>query len=178
MSRGLKNRRFELNLSKITRPVATIKSVRFALLSLQWRHNYHNCVSNHQPHDCSLKRLFGRRSKKTWKLCVTGLCAVNSPEAGEFPAQMISNAENVSISWRHHASSPARKVSETWGMRYRVDVRSSFYRLLCIHYIVTETKWSMCSCGKIVMRSQITGVSIVCSLVLSWAHKPLFHTWI
>ena len=26
----------------------------------------------------------------------------NSPEPGEFPAQMASNAEKVSISWRHH----------------------------------------------------------------------------
>ena len=25
---------------------------------------------------------------------------------GEFPAQMASNAENVSISWRHHESFP------------------------------------------------------------------------
>ena len=31
------------------------------------------------------------------------LCAGNSPEAGEFPAQIASNAENVSIWWRHHA---------------------------------------------------------------------------
>ena len=30
-SHGLKNRRFESNLSKITRPVAAIKSLRFAL---------------------------------------------------------------------------------------------------------------------------------------------------
>ena len=28
--------------------------------------------------------------------------AGNSPETGEFPAQMASNAENVSIWWRHH----------------------------------------------------------------------------
>ena len=28
-------------------------------------------------------------------------CAGNSPEAGEFPAQMAINAENVSI-WRRH----------------------------------------------------------------------------
>ena len=42
-----------------------------------------------------------RRSKKTSKLHVTGLCAENSPVAGEFPAQMASNAENVSIWWRH-----------------------------------------------------------------------------
>ena len=37
------------------------------------------------------------RSKKTSKLHVTGLCAGNSLDVGEFPAQMASNAENVSI---------------------------------------------------------------------------------
>ena len=42
--------------------------------------------------------------KKTSKLRVTGLCAGNSPVTGEFPAQMASNAEIVSIWWRHHGS--------------------------------------------------------------------------
>ena len=69
---------------------------------LRWRHNGHDSVSNHQPHDCLLNRLFRRRSKKTSKLRVTGLCVWNSPGTGEFPAQMASNAENVSIWWRHH----------------------------------------------------------------------------
>ena len=41
-------------------------------------------------------------SKKTSKLRITGLCAENSLVTSEFPAQMASNAENVSISWRHH----------------------------------------------------------------------------
>ena len=59
-------------------------------------------VSNHLPHDYLLNRLFRHRSKKTSKLCVTGLCAGNSPGTGEIPAQMASNAENVSIWWRHH----------------------------------------------------------------------------
>ena len=45
-----------------------------------------------------------RRSKKTSKPRVTGLSAGNSPETGEFPTQRASNAENVSIWWRHHAS--------------------------------------------------------------------------
>ena len=49
----------------------------------------------------TLNGLFRHRSKKTSKLRVTGLCAGNSPEAGEFPVQMASNAENVPISWRH-----------------------------------------------------------------------------
>ena len=35
------------------------------------------------------------------KAPVTGLWARNSPGTGEFPAQMASNAENVSIWWRH-----------------------------------------------------------------------------
>ena len=70
--------------------------------TLQWRHNGHDSVSNHQPHDCLLNGLLKRRSKKTSRLRVTGLCAGNSPGTGEFPAQMASNAENVSIWWRHH----------------------------------------------------------------------------
>ena len=69
---------------------------------LQWRHNDHDGVSNHEPYDCLLNRLFRRRSKKTSKLRVTGLCARNSPVTGEFPAQRASYAENVSIWWRHH----------------------------------------------------------------------------
>ena len=59
-------------------------------------------VASHQPRDCLLNRLFRRRSKKTSKLSVTGLCAGNSLVTGELPAQMASNAENVSIWWRRH----------------------------------------------------------------------------
>ena len=74
-------------------------------MTLQWRHDGCDYVSNHQTHDRLLNRLFRRRSKKTSKLRVTGLCAGNSPGTGEFPAQMASNAENVSIWWRHHDKS-------------------------------------------------------------------------
>ena len=73
-------------------------------ISLEWRHNGLDSVSNHQPHDCLLNRIFRRRSKKTSKLRVTGLCEGNSPGTGEFPAQMASNSENVSIWWAFHAS--------------------------------------------------------------------------
>ena len=69
--------------------------------TLQWRHNGHDSVLNHQTYDCLLNRLFRRRSRKPSKLRVPGLCAGNSPGTGEFPAQMASNAENVSIWWRH-----------------------------------------------------------------------------
>ena len=72
--------------------------------ALYWRHNGCDDVSNHQPHDCLLNRLFRRRSKTTSKFCVNGLCAGNSPVTGEFPVQMTRNVENVPIWWRHHGS--------------------------------------------------------------------------
>ena len=125
------NRWIELNMCKITIPhlycvrLSTLNIFEMALhcknilgartygsddprvtrqsQSLRWRHNEHDGVSNHQPHDCLLNRLCRRRSKKTSKLRVTGLCVGNSPVTGEFPAQMASNAENVSIWWRHHS---------------------------------------------------------------------------
>ena len=62
-------------------------------ISLQWRHKGNDSVSNHQPHDCLLKRLFRCRSKKTSKLRVTGLCAgkssVNSPHKWPVPRKMF-----------------------------------------------------------------------------------------
>ena len=70
--------------------------------SLQWRRNERDSVSNRQPCDCLLNCFSGRRSKKTSKLRVTGLCEGNSPVTDEFPAQKAYNAENVSIWWRHH----------------------------------------------------------------------------
>ena len=63
--------------------------------ALRWRHNERDSVSNHQPHGCFLNRLFGRRSKKTSKLRVTGLCAgkspgpVNSPHKGPVTRKMF-----------------------------------------------------------------------------------------
>ena len=70
--------------------------------TLQWRHNDYDGISDHHPHDYLLSRLFRRRSKKTSKLHVTGLCAKNSPVTGEFPGQRASYVENVSIWWHHH----------------------------------------------------------------------------
>ena len=38
------------------------------------------------------------QNQENSKLGITGLCAVNSPVTGEFPAQMASNAENLMTS--------------------------------------------------------------------------------
>ena len=75
--------------------------VYYSILTLHWRHNDHDGVSNHQHHACLLNRLFRRRSKKTSSSAsLTFVWGI-----GEFPAQRASYAENVSIWWRHHVMS-------------------------------------------------------------------------
>ena len=74
-------------LIKIRYLVDTISSIPPTLtdvpaVSLQWRHNGHDGVSNQQPCACLLNRRFGRRSKKTLKFRVTGLCEGNSRTNG------------------------------------------------------------------------------------------------
>ena len=82
--------------------VVSCTRLLMAVSVITWRHNGRGDVSNHQPRRCLRKRSFRRRSKKTTKLRVTGLCVRKSPVTGKFPAQRASNAENVSIWWRYH----------------------------------------------------------------------------
>ena len=84
-----------------------------ALRKGQWRgalmfsliYAWTNGISNHRRFDCVLNRLFRRRSMKTWKIHVTGLCEGNSPVTGEFPAQRPVTRIFFSIWWRHHEQS-------------------------------------------------------------------------
>ena len=112
-------------------------------------------ISNHQPHDCLLSRFFRRRSKKTPKLRVTGLCAGNSPVTGEFPTQMASNAENVSIWWRHHVNSIIGSVAHTppmfpllyisWWVDVNIDLPQAIpmSSLCCLFHVICKNKhWS------------------------------------
>ena len=50
----------------------------FCEMTLLWRHNGRDGVSNHQPHYCLFDRSCRCKSKKTSNLRVTGLCAWNS----------------------------------------------------------------------------------------------------
>ena len=118
--------------SLISSPVSIADSKWYPFNSLRWRHNDHAGVSNHQPHGCLLNRLFRRKSKNTSKLRVTGLCAGNSPGTGEFPAQMASCAENVSIWWRHHVY-----ICTRWsrvGMR-DMGVMLVWLSIFCLYFI-------------------------------------------
>ena len=106
------------------------------VITIQWRHNGRGGVSNHHPDNCSLNCLFIRRSKKTSKLLVTGLCAGNSPATGEFPAQRASNAKDVSIWWRHHNIS-SQGLTSNYIPQIRWDVTACpcpWYLLLKWHF--------------------------------------------
>ena len=112
------------------RSVFTI-SIRVSVLVLpsQWCHNEPDGVSNHQPPDCLRNRLFTRRSKKTSKLCVTGLCKGNSPVTGEFLLQRASSTENVSIWWRHHGDNHTiAAVPVKWPWKIWVNVPHEYQR--------------------------------------------------
>ena len=114
-------------------------------MPLQWRHNERDGVSNHQPHDCLLKRFFRRRSKKTSKLRVTGLCEGNSPVTGKFPAQRASTVENVSIWWRHHGNSIPSifdfKMRRYQWNRHEWTLREFPWRLFYVIVLLIKRHW-------------------------------------
>ena len=87
--------------------------------------------TNHLPYDCLLRRLFRGRSKKTSKLRVTGLCEGNSPVTSKFLAQRTSNAENISIWWRHHVEMA------------RYQPRTCIATLMQLAYVVFWTKYGI-----------------------------------
>ena len=110
-------------------------------------------VSNHQPHDCLLNRSFRRRWKKTSKLRVTGFSAGNSPMTGEFPAQRASNAESVSIWWRHYG--------------YQTD---NSRIMLCFKIINNR---SVCW-NPAVRKSAASTVDLLHDDVIKWKHFPRY----
>ena len=122
------------------------------LTSLWWRHNDHDSVSNHQPHECLLNRLFRRRSKKTSRLRVTGLCVgnspgpVNSPHKGPVTRKMFPFDDVIMIVW----------LSQCHWCNF---VKNIFVELHYSGVIMSA------------MASQITGFSVVCSTVCSGADQ-------
>ena len=129
-----------------------ILDIHIFYVPLQWRHNGHDGVSNHQPNHCLLNRLFGRRSKKTSKLHVTGLCVGNSPGTDECPTQRARNAENVSIWWRHHAldrtvpnnhDQRQRQTSTDWKERKKNKSREEIFYQMKVFFLLRSVVGSV-----------------------------------
>ena len=74
---------------------------------LQWRHNGHKSVSNHMPHD-SVTIVFStvhsdaRQRKHQSPASLAFVCGEFTGDNISTKLLMASNAENVSIWWRHH----------------------------------------------------------------------------
>ena len=82
------------------------------------------------------------KAPRHWPLCVG-----NSPLTGEFPTQMASNTENVSIWWRHHGTCPM-----SYNTPLRTEIRPKFAGLYFKMYssdhsntVVTYVKISLWS---------------------------------
>ena len=81
---------------------SSVHGQTLSMKTLKWRHNGHDGVSNYQPHDCLLSRLFRRKAKKTSKLRVTGLCGGIHRRLVNSPHKWPVTQKNDSIWWRHH----------------------------------------------------------------------------
>ena len=138
---------------------------------LLWRHNERIRVSNHQPHDCLLNRLFRHRSKKTSKLCVTGLCTGNSSVTGEFPARRASNAEKyfhlMTSSWYGQNLPAAIHNKAKQRVNHMYDSRDELFVIskLWEHY-PSVNLW----------KSGWSGVSVLSSCVN--LHKSSINFWL
>ena len=86
-------------------PYACPYSCAYHLSALQWCHNGRlNMASQITSLTIVYSTVYSGADQRKYQICVTGLWAGKSPVTGEFPSQRASNAENVSIWWRHHAS--------------------------------------------------------------------------
>ena len=101
-------------------------------ITILWRHNGSDSVSNHQPHDCLLSRLFRRISKKTSKLCVTGFFVGNSPGTGDEVIMVaiynVMKLTNQNIWWlRYRPITPTllRKLTQAELNRHWIQWRFS-----------------------------------------------------
>ena len=119
--------------------------------TLQWRHNDHDSVSNHQPHGCLLNRLFRRRSKKTSKLRGTGLCVgsspgpVNSPHRGPVTRKMFPFDDVImktrSTPREHTSATPClrsvKQSSQTWN-RNCVILNTEHNYCCCYYFLIAR----------------------------------------
>ena len=96
----------------------TVTAMVCADFSLQWRHNEHDGVSNHQHHHCLLNRLFKAQIKENtkaprqWPLCEEiHRCPVNSPHKGPVTRKMFPFDDVIMLDLHMHEI-------DTWKLLY------------------------------------------------------------
>ena len=111
----------------------------YSPVQLQWRHNGRDSVSNHQPRDCLLNRLFRRRSHKTSKLRVTGLCAGNSPHKWPVTRKMFQ-FDDV-IMRKHVPLSQSNMMDCSFASKHLVLLK--FHDSALINNELSHSKWNV-----------------------------------
>ena len=130
-------------------------------------HSERDGVSNHRHLNCFLNPLFRRRSKKTSKLCVTGLCEENPLMTGGFPSQRTSSVGNVFIWWRHHQVSLAINAQSL-----DTDVQRPIYSVAIVALLPSmgrERRWP-----RWIKKASHIGSKRLCindSVTLMWRHS-------
>ena len=108
-----------------------IRVIGYWLFPLQWRHYERDGVSNHQPCDCLLNRLFNVQIKENIK------APRHWPLWGEFTGnrwithKRASNAENVSIWWRHHDCRFVDPLKSNYIYSFTKATAASLFMLWC-----------------------------------------------
>ena len=117
------------------------RNTKFSFTSMpqQWRHNGRDGVSNHQPHHF-YATIYSCADQGKYRSSAP-VAFVRGIHRDEFPAQMTSNAENVSIWWRHHAyKNTVCEITRGWlvnrplmdSQRYTKDLKFAIYHAVMI----------------------------------------------
>ena len=109
---------------------------------IQCSHKERNGVSNHRHLDLYSTVCSGADQRKHQSTAC--LCKGNSPVTGEFPAQRVNNAENVSIWWRHPGHTILDYVS-LWRLRVAVYFTSEHRRERDICFDVFQDNLTCCN---------------------------------
>ena len=108
----------------------------------------------------------GAELEKPSKLRITGLCEGNSPVTDEFPAHRVSNAETVSICWRHHEMHDSDKniqysrCSPT--LKCECLLRTMFYNVSTF-------------CDRHALELFKSNIALCCCIILIWTMFLIYH---
>ena len=149
-----------------------IRKANEPMMTLQWSHNGCDSVSNHQHHDCWLNRLFRRKSKKTSKLRVTGLC-VRGIHRGP-----VNFTHTGPVTWKMFPFDDVIMAAAKWFPLPLVwcdpiILRWFIFRNICNTYIRVHP-WR---CYNEITRDYILWCSYLSSLVnnCNWIMKNCYH---
>ena len=127
-------------------------------MTLQWHHNEHDGILNHQPYDCLLNHLFSLSSRKTPKFCITGLYTYNG-HTGDWwipctEGQLHGKCFLLMMSsWINSCKTGKRqlkKLNSFWYQKIMMNTSTRHWSMFCHWQYVP---WCEVQCSAIITRS-------------------------